>query len=89
MKRFQLFLLAVILVLPTLPETAFASGSLRCGRHIISASTSSTQYEVLKKCGEPAQRLGRTWVYEQPGGAPRQITFDDFGRVMFIERLGR
>lgn len=89
MTRIKILAVSAVLALPSLPEAAYASsGSLKCGRHIISAGT-STQYEVLKKCGEPTSRLGNTWIYEKPGAAPRQITFDASGRVMFIERLGR
>ena len=91
MQRMQIFFVAAALLLPTLPDIAFGAESLRCGRHIISAGqrTGATQYEVLKKCGEPASRLGMTWIYENPGAAPRQITFDYSGRVMHIERLSR
>ena len=91
MQRLQIFIVAAVLLLPSIPELAFGSESMRCGRHIITSGmrTGATQYEVLKKCGEPQSRIGLTWVYDSPGAAPRQITFDGTGRVMRIERLNR
>ncbi len=67
-------------------EPAFAVGSMRCGTHIISAGErqNTKRYEVLKKCGEPTDRTGNTWIYEQSGGARRVVVFDSDGRLMRI-----
>ena len=82
---------AVALVLASLPEEVFASDSMRCGRHIISAGQrhGPTQYEILKKCGEPSSKTGYTWFYESPRAATRAVVFGFDGTVMRIERLSR
>ena len=42
-------------------------------------------YEVLRKCGEPKERLGNTWIYEQ-GSMVRILTFGGYdGRLYRIE----
>ena len=55
------FILSIIII-----EPALATGSMRCGTHIITASQrdSPGMYEVLKRCGEPKVRYGKTWIYE-------------------------
>ncbi len=80
-----LIIAAVSLSILTL-EPAFATGSMRCGTHIISAGSRSgtTMYEVLKKCGEPTERYGNTWVYAK-GSSKRVLTFNTAGVVMRIE----
>ena len=68
----------------TLPLTA--SGSMRCGTHIISQGQESSpgQYEVLKRCGEPTYRQGDTWIYELSSSVSRKIRFDRNGRIVDI-----
>lgn len=82
---------AVAMLLASIPETASANESMRCGRHIVSAGQrhGPMQYEVLKKCGEPTSRSGNSWIYERPRTATRVFVFDFSGRLMRIERLGR
>jgi hypothetical protein len=67
-------------------EPAFAVGSMRCGTHIISAGArnGTDRYEVLKKCGEPTERAGDTWIYEQTGGARRVVVFGADGNLSRI-----
>ena len=74
-------------LLALIPEPAFASGSMRCGSHIVSAGQrhGPGKYEVLKKCGEPTQRNGDTWIYERPGNKQDVVFFDASGRLMRIE----
>ena len=84
----SLMIVALTLVFLTLlPEPVFASGSMRCGTHIISAGQlhGPGTYEVLKKCGEPTQRNGNTWIYERSGSRPYVVVFDPSGRLMRIE----
>ena len=65
---------------------AFA-GSMRCGTHIVSDSNRSGmgKYEVLKRCGEPTDRFGNTWVYDKPGQFKRTLTFGPDGRLARID----
>ena len=61
------------------------ANSMRCGQHLVSAGgrTGPTMYEVLKKCGEPNERAGLTWIYEQRGRV-RVLTFDSRGLLVNI-----
>ena len=69
-----------------MPEPVFASGSMRCGTHIVTGGQrhGPGKYEVLKKCGEPTQRNGDTWIYEKSGNL-HVVFFDASGRLMRIE----
>ena len=69
-----------------LPEPVFATGSMRCGTHIVTGGQrhGPGKYEVLKKCGEPTQRNGDTWIYEK-SGKTQYAFFDASGRLMRIE----
>ena len=60
--------------------------SIRCGTHVLTAGmrNSPGQYEVLRRCGEPDQRLGNTWVYQR-GSVTRRITFSSNGQINIIE----
>lgn len=69
-----------------MPEPVFASGSMRCGSHIVSGGQlhGPGKYEVLKKCGEPTLRNGNTWIYEK-SGKTHYVIFDQSGRLMRVE----
>jgi hypothetical protein len=83
-KKSLLIITAIVLSALTL-EPAFASGSMRCGTHIISASgrTGTGMYEVLKKCGEPTERFGNTWIYKR-GSTKYEVHFNSEGAVTRI-----
>jgi len=68
-------------------EPAFAIGSMRCGNHIISTGEleGPGMYEVLKKCGEPTERFGNTWIYQRSGDATRTLHFNPSGTLTRIE----
>ena len=77
---------SAIILLALMPEPVFASGSMRCGSHIITAGQrhGPSQYEVLKKCGEPTERNGYTWIYDR-GSKQYFVLFDQSGRLERIE----
>jgi hypothetical protein len=79
-------LAALLLIL--LAVAAHASDrSIRCGKHLLYAgggSNSALQYEVLKKCGQPAAQAGDAWIYYQ-GNMVRHLTFSREGRLLRIE----
>ncbi len=64
-----------------------ATGFMRCGTHIISGSgrMGPGKYEVLKKCGQPTDRFGNTWIYDKAGQARKVLIFDDSGQLMSID----
>ena len=92
MNRKQMWLIPILAIMSlAIPVEVFASESLRCGRHIITPSMryGPSQYEVLKKCGEPTYRYGRSWTYERSGQATRVIEWDHNGNIMRIVRQPR
>jgi len=68
-------------------EPVYATGSMRCGTHIINAGSrrGGTMYEVLKKCGEPTERYGNTWIYDRSGGSKRTLRFNNNGQLSRID----
>ena len=75
--------LSIIMVEPT-----FAA-SMRCGTHIITASGSGGpgMYEVLKRCGEPTSRYGKTWTYKKSTSPVNNILyFDSSGHLYRIDK---
>ncbi|MGI9327734.1 MAG: DUF2845 domain-containing protein [Pseudomonadales bacterium] len=78
------YALMILAVLTLWTETAQAN-SMRCGQHIVSSGgrTGPTMYEVLKKCGEPAERAGFVWIYEK-NGRIRKLSFDSRGLLVNI-----
>ena len=80
-------LLAGLLLILLAMAAQASDRSIRCGKHLLYAgggSNSALQYEVLKKCGEPAEQLGNAWIYYQ-GNMVRHLTFNHQGRLLRIE----
>ena len=72
-------LIGMMLVLATgFTQGAFA---MSCGTHVISQGQG--QYEVLKRCGEPDARQGRSWIYKR-GSVDKEVRFDRDGRIIQI-----
>ncbi len=67
-------------------EPAFAT-SMRCGTHIVTAGMRDSPgiYEVLKRCGEPTERYGSTWIYKKSSSISRVLTFSSNGQLKSIE----
>ena len=83
-KKYYLLAFATIFALGYM--TSALAGSIRCGVHIIQdgGRNGPGKYEVLKKCGEPVDRFGNTWIYEK--GGRYVITFKDNGQIARITR---
>jgi hypothetical protein len=83
----SLLIIAAALLSTLTLEPAFASGSMRCGQHVISGGGrhGPGQYEVLMKCGEPTERIGNTWIYESPGQRRRIVRFNDNGMLTRVD----
>lgn len=86
MNRTLKLIVASIFLSTLMLEPAFAD-SMRCGSHIISTGGlhGPGKHEVLKKCGEPTDRYGNTWVYEKSGGATYVVVFDINGYLARID----
>jgi len=67
-------------------STAAQATSMRCGSHIISGEQRHGigRYEVLKRCGEPTERYGDTWIYDEPGKDRRVLRFGPDGTLSDI-----
>ena len=61
-----------------------AQAAFRCGTHLLVTGEAKT-YEVLKKCGDPKERLGNTWIYEK-SGFTHELRFDRNGVLLDINR---
>jgi hypothetical protein len=61
-----------------------AAANMRCGQYYIDSGErhGSGKYEVLKKCGEPKERMGNTWIYDNP---KRVVRFNDSGSILSID----
>ena len=64
------------------------TGSIRCGGHVISDSgrTGPGKYEVIKKCGQPTERFGNTWIYDRAGQTRKILRFNDSGELQSISQ---
>jgi hypothetical protein len=80
-------IIASVLLSIFMIEPAFAN-SIRCGTHLITAGDSGPgMYEVLKRCGEPTARYGKTWVYDKSNSPVSNILhFDGSGQLYRIEK---
>jgi len=87
MKNNAVLLITSLVLLTALPHSAAASGSMRCGTHIVSAGQRNgpEKYEILKKCGEPDVRGVFNWTYTLPSGATRVLIFDHNGNLSRVE----
>ena len=81
------FIVATLLLSVGLVESVQASGSMSCGTHLVTAGEFSGpgMYEVLKKCGEPDERYGDTWVYRKSSSVAKVLIFTKEGRLKRID----
>jgi hypothetical protein len=87
MNRITILLVAGLSIFLIGTESMASDRSIRCGTHLIKGGgykDSAGQYEVLKKCGEPKQKNGDTWIYEQ-GSMLRILIFNYEGKLDRIE----
>ena len=68
-------------------QVSASTGSMRCGNHTIADSGRSGpgKYEVIKKCGQPTERFGNTWIYDRPGRVKKILRFNDAGQLLSID----
>ena len=65
------------------------ANTMRCGTHLITGAKrdSPGMYEVLRRCGEPTDRYGNTWVYKKRGST-HVLRFTSDGQLNYIESGG-
>ena len=78
-------IIAALIISIVMTESAMAYGSMRCGTHIITSNPAgpSGKYEVLKRCGEPDERYGDTWIYKK-GSVTNSLEFSSNGQLKNI-----
>ncbi len=71
------------------PAPGVQAASMRCGMHLIQGGGrhGPTQYEILKKCGEPKERRGFTWFYSIRG-TTWELKFNGNGLLLTVRRRG-
>lgn len=81
-------LLVAIMALLSFPYQAQAQSSLRCGPHLIQGGgrNGPSDFEVLRKCGEPSERMGHRWLYRQ-GATKWELSFNGNGILLTVRRL--
>jgi len=86
MIRKLILIIAAFAISVVMMESAMARGSMRCGTHLISADASnpSGMYEVLKRCGEPTERYGNTWIYRKSSSVTHRLSFGSNGQLQDI-----
>ena len=79
--------LVAALALFSFPIQSQAS-TLRCGPHLIQGGGrhGPSDFEVLRKCGEPSERSGRRWLYRS-GGSKWELTFNGAGILLTVRQL--
>ena len=84
-KRVKLIVASVVLC--AVAGSPAQANSMRCGTHLITGGDRSSpgKYEVLRRCGEPTDRYGNTWVYKR-SGATHVLRFTNEGQLNYIER---
>jgi Protein of unknown function (DUF2845) len=82
--------ISIIATLILFGSQTVMAGSIRCGGRIISDGkrNGTGQYEVLKKCGEPTERIGNNWIYEKQNKR-NVIVFKDNGTIASIHQVNK
>jgi hypothetical protein len=80
-----LALLMAAALLFTVPAQA---AGMRCGVHVIQGGGrhGPTSFEVLRKCGEPIERWGGSWLYSIKG-KKWQLRFNGNGILVSVTQV--
>ena len=63
------------------------AGHMRCSTYLIEDGYKNghSKYEILKKCGEPTERYGNTWIYNGSSRFKITMRFNADGSLHRIE----
>ena len=80
-------LLAITTIMLLVVMNHASAASMRCGVHLIQdgGRNSPGKYEILKKCGDPLDQYGLTWIYEI-AGSRYILTFKENTQLKTIRR---
>ncbi len=73
---------AISFLLVVTAATVFAAG-MRCGGKLVAIG--DTEYQVLRKCGEPSYKAANRWIYDRGAGRFIKILKFGNGKLLFIE----
>ena len=62
--------------------TVFADG-MRCGGDLVEIG--DTEYQVLRKCGQPSYKAANRWIYDRGVGRFIKILTFGNGKLLFID----
>ena len=85
---YKLKLLITSVVVCAFASNSALANSMRCGTHLITGGdprSSPGKYEVLRRCGEPNDRYGDTWIYKSRG-ATHVLRFTSEGQLHYIQK---
>lgn len=84
-KKVKLIVASVVLC--AVAGNPALANSMRCGTHLITGGdrASPGMYEVLRRCGEPTDRYGDTWVYKKRG-VTNVLRFSSDGQLHYIQK---
>lgn len=66
-----------------------ADTSIRCGKWVLESGVGTSNYMVLKKCGEPTFRDSDRWVYDKGSRKSIKILYFHGGKLDFIREENR
>lgn len=61
-----------------------ADTSIRCGKWVIEGGVETSNYTVLKKCGEPTFKDRNRWIYDKNSRKIIKILYFHEGKLEFI-----
>ena len=63
--------------------TVFAASGMRCGSRLVEIG--DTDYQVLRKCGQPSYKEANRWIYDRGVGRFIKILTFGNGKLQFID----
>jgi hypothetical protein len=72
-----------ILVFGVLAATTVFADGMRCGGDLVEIG--DTEYEVVRKCGQPSYKEANRWIYDRGVGRYIKILKFGNGKLLFID----
>ncbi len=63
--------------------TVFAASGMRCGSKLVEIG--DTEYQILRKCGQPSYKEANRWIYDRGAGSFIKILTFGNGKLLFID----
>ena len=72
-----------IVVFGVLAAITVLADGMRCGNSLVEIG--DTEYEVIRKCGQPSYKNANQWIYDRgPGRFIKILNFGN-GKLLFID----